>query len=139
VDQALCFGWIDGVRKRIDETRYTIRFTPRKPTSIWSAINIARVGVLSGAGLMAAAGLKAFRGRDEKRSAIYSHENRPKVLTAAHEGVFRRNKAAWEFFQAQPPGYRKLGIWFVMSAKKEETQQKRLARLIAVSAAGKRL
>ena len=139
VDQALCFGWIDGVRKRIDETRYTIRFTPRKPTSIWSAINIARVGVLSGAGLMAAAGLKAFQRRDEKRSAIYSHENRPKTLTAAQERLFRRNKAAWAFFQAQPPSYRKLANWYVASAKKEETRQKRLARLIAASAAGKRL
>ena len=139
VDQALCFGWIDGVRRRVDETRYTIRFTPRRPTSIWSAINIARVAVLREQRLMAPAGLKAFEARDEKRSAIYAYENRPKALDAPYEKVFRREKGAWDFFQAQPPGYRKLAAFWVMSAKKEETRQKRLARLIAVSSTGKRI
>jgi uncharacterized protein YdeI (YjbR/CyaY-like superfamily) len=139
VDEALCFGWIDGVRKRVDEMRYTIRFTPRRKTSIWSAINIARVAELSRLGRMKPAGVKAFQARDEKRSAIYAYENRPKALAPAYEKVLRRDKAAWAFFQAQPPSYRKLAAFWVMSARKEETRQKRLARLIADSAAGKRI
>ena len=139
VDQALCFGWIDGVRKRIDETRYTIRFSPRKTSSNWSTINIARVRALSEQGVMKPAGLKAFAAREEKRSGVYAYENRPKALDAPCAKQLRRDKAAWDFFQAQPPGYRKLAAWWVMSAKKEETRQKRLARLIADSAAGKRI
>jgi len=139
VDEALCFGWIDGVRKRVDETRYTIRFTPRRTISIWSAINIARVAVLRAQGLMKPAGLAAFDARDDKRSAIYAYENRPKAFDAAAEKALRRDKAAWDFFQAQPPGYRKLAVWWVMSAKKEETRQKRLAKLISDSSAGKRI
>jgi uncharacterized protein YdeI (YjbR/CyaY-like superfamily) len=139
VDQALCFGWIDGVRKRVDDTRYTIRFTPRRATSNWSTINIARVGVLRAQGLMMPPGLKAFEAREEKRSGVYAYENRPKALDTPYEKLFRRDKAAWDFFQAQPPGYRKLAAYWVMSAKKEETAQKRLARLIADSAAGKRI
>jgi uncharacterized protein YdeI (YjbR/CyaY-like superfamily) len=139
VDQALCFGWIDGVRKRVDDTRYTIRFTPRRPTSIWSAINIARVKVLTAEGLMTPLGAKAFAARDEKKSAIYAYENRPKELAPEYQKLFRRDKAAWDFFQAQPPGYRKLAAFWIMSARKEETRQKRLTRLIAVSAAGKRI
>jgi uncharacterized protein YdeI (YjbR/CyaY-like superfamily) len=139
VDQALCFGWIDGVRKRVDETRYTIRFTPRRKRSIWSAINIARVGVLKAEGLMHEAGLAAFAARDDARSAIYAYENRPKTLAPVYEKELRRDKVAWAFFAAQPPGYRKLAAWWIMSAKKEETRQKRLAKLIADSAAGKRI
>ena len=139
VDEALCFGWIDGVRKRVDETRYTIRFSPRRRTSIWSAINIARVAELRKEGRMQPAGLAAFEARDEKRSAIYAYENRPKALAPVYEKELRRDKAAWAFFEAQPPGYRKLMAFWVMSARKEETRQKRLARLIEFSAAGKRL
>ncbi len=139
VDEALCFGWIDGIRKRIDEDRYTIRFTPRKPTSNWSAINIARVKVLTKQGLMKAAGLAAYAKRDEKRSAIYAYENRPKALAPEYETELRRNARAAVFFDALPPAFRRLMAYWVMSAKKEETRQSRLAKLIAASAAGKRL
>lgn len=139
VDQALCFGWIDGIRKRVDEDRYTIRFTPRKPTSVWSAINIARVKELTQQGEMRPAGLAAFEKRDLKRSGIYAYENRPKTLAPAYEKELRRNAKAAAFFDALPPAFKKLMVFYVMSAKKEETQRKRLARLIAASAAGKRL
>ena len=139
VDQALCFGWIDGIRKRIDEDRYTIRFTPRKPTSVWSAINIGRVKELTKQGAMRPPGLAAFEKRDLKRSGIYAYENRPKVLAPAYEKELRRNAKAAAFFDALPPAFKKLMVFYVMSAKKEETQRKRLARLIAASAAGKRL
>jgi len=139
VDEALCFGWIDGIRKRIDEGRYTIRFTPRKPTSNWSAINLARVKALTKQGLMRPAGLAAYAKRDEKRSAIYSYENRPKALAPQYEKELRRNARAAAFFDALPPAFRKLMAYWVMSAKKEETRQSRLAKLIAASAAGKRL
>jgi uncharacterized protein YdeI (YjbR/CyaY-like superfamily) len=139
VDEALCFGWIDGIRKRIDLDRYTIRFTPRKPTSNWSAINIARVKALTKQGLMGPAGLAAYAKRDFKRSAIYSYENRPKALAPRYEKELRRNARAAAFFDALPPAFRKLMAYWVMSAKKEETRQSRLAKLIAASAAGKRL
>ena len=139
VDEALCFGWIDGIRKRIDEDRYTIRFTPRKPTSIWSAINIARVKALTKLGRMKPPGLAAFAKRDEKRSAIYAYENRPKELAPEYEKELRKNAKAAAFFDALPPAFKKLMAFWVMSARQEETRQKRLARLIAASAAGKRL
>ena len=139
VDQALCFGWIDGVRKRVDDDRYVIRFTPRKPTSIWSAINITRAHELTAQGLMEAAGAKAFALRDEERSTIYSYENRPKVLAREYEAVLRRHPKAWAFFQKLPPGHRRLMAHYVMEAKQEETRQRRLARLLAACAAGKRL
>jgi uncharacterized protein YdeI (YjbR/CyaY-like superfamily) len=139
VDQALCHGWIDGIRKRVDDERYTIRFTPRKSTSIWSAINIARVKELTARGLMKPAGLAAYAKRDEMRSAIYAYENRPKALAPEYEKELRRNARAAAFFDALPPAFRKLMAFYVMSAKKEETRRKRLARLIAASAAGKRL
>jgi len=139
VDEALCFGWIDGIRKHIDEDRYTIRFTPRKPASNWSAINIARVKALAQQGRMKPAGLAAFAKRDEKRSAIYAYENRPKALAPEYEKELRRNARAAAFFDALPPAFKKLMAFYVMSAKKEETRQSRLAKLIAASAAGKRL
>ena len=139
VDEALCFGWIDGVRRGLDDDSYTIRFTPRRPRSIWSAINIARVAVLRAQGLMQEAGLAAFAARGENRSGLYSYENRPKALDPAYDAVLRRDSAAAEFFDAQPPSYRRLAAWWVMSAKKEETRHKRLAKLIADSAAGKRI
>jgi uncharacterized protein YdeI (YjbR/CyaY-like superfamily) len=139
VDQALCFGWIDGVRKRIDETRYTIRFSPRRPRSTWSLINVNRIKELIAQKRVSAAGLQAFEARETKKTGLYSYENRPAELDEAFARTFRRNKAAWAFFQAQPPSYRKLANWYVASAKKEETRQKRLARLIADSAARKRI
>jgi uncharacterized protein YdeI (YjbR/CyaY-like superfamily) len=139
LDQALCFGWIDGIRKKVDEESYTNRFTPRSAKSVWSLINIKRVGELTKLGLMAAPGLAAFKSRDPKRSGIYSFENRPKTLTRELERALRANKAAYDFFCAQPPGYRRLATWFVMSAKKDETRRVRLDRLIDDCAHGRRL
>jgi len=140
VDQALCFGWIDGIRRSLGDVSYTIRFTPRKPGSTWSAINIARVAELAAAGLMHAAGTKAFEGRLPHKSAIYSYEQRQTAqFDAALERQFRAHKKAWEFFQQQPPGYRQLCTFFVMSAKQDQTRARRLARLIADSAKGQRI
>ena len=140
VDEALCVGWIDGLRKTIDAQSYRIRFTPRKPTSNWSAVNIGRVQELTRQGRMRSAGLKAFALRDAKKSAIYAYENRhTATLTDAAKKKFRANPAAWEFFQDQPAGYRQTMIWWAMSAKREETRQKRLETLIADSAAGRRI
>jgi uncharacterized protein YdeI (YjbR/CyaY-like superfamily) len=138
VDEALCFGWIDGIRKSVDDISYTIRFTPRKPRSNWSAVNIARVAELTRLGRMRPAGLKIFERRVEEKSGVYSHEQRHLVqLDEAFEQQFRANQAAWDFFQAQPPGYRRTAIWWVVSAKKEVTRQKRLATLIEDSAQGR--
>ena len=135
VDQALCFGWIDGVRKSVDETSYTIRFTPRKPGSTWSAINIRRVRALTESGHMQPAGLKAFEHLKSEKSAIYSYEQRRTAkLEGVHEEQFRGNKKAWEFFQAQAPWYRRTAAFWVISAKKEETRLKRLQTLIEDSA-----
>jgi uncharacterized protein YdeI (YjbR/CyaY-like superfamily) len=138
VDQALCFGWIDGVRKRIDDVSYTIRFTPRKRGSNWSAVNIRRVGELK-LGLMQPGGLKAFEQRTAEKSAIYSYENAPKELPAADEKKFRANKKAWTYFNAQPPSYRRVAIHWVVSAKREETRARRLALLIDDSSQERRL
>jgi uncharacterized protein YdeI (YjbR/CyaY-like superfamily) len=138
VDEALCFGWIDGVRKSIDDESYMIRFTPRKPSSTWSAVNIKRVGELAEQGRMHPAGLAAFARRTEAKSGIYAYENRDSAaLEAADEQQFRANAQAWDFFQAQPPGYRKTAIWWVVSAKQEATRRKRLATLIDDSAHGR--
>ncbi len=139
LDQALCFGWIDGVRKKVDEASYAQRFSPRTARSTWSLVNIRRVGELTTMGLMAPPGIKAFEARDPARSGIYSFENRPQDLPAELERRFRKDRAAWAFFEAQPPGYRRTAIWFVMSAKKEETRLKRLAVLMDDSAHGRRL
>ena len=118
VDEALCFGWIDGVRRRIDDTSYSIRFTPRRPRSTWSAVNIKRVGELTEQGRMRPAGLAAFAQRAEENSAIYAHEQRGAAqLDPAEEQLFRDSGPAWEFFQAQPASYRKAAIWWVISAK----------------------
>jgi uncharacterized protein YdeI (YjbR/CyaY-like superfamily) len=136
LDEALCFGWIDGLRKSIDESRWTIRFTPRKPRSIWSAVNIKRVGELKALGLIKPPGLKQFEGRDEKRAKLYSFENAPVELDAAYERQFQANKKAWEFFQSQASYYQRAIKFWVMSAKKEETRLKRLAILIEHSAKG---
>src|SRR5467141_4663746 len=131
VEVALCFGWIDGVRKSIDETSYTIRFTPRKPTSNWSSININLARKLTKQGLMHPAGLKAFAARSEKKSGIYSYEQRESAkFTREQERQFRANKAAWEFFRYQAPWYQRVTTYWVISAKKEETKLKRLSALI---------
>ena len=138
VDEELCFGWIDGVRRGIDEVSYANRITPRTPRSTWSAINIARVKELTRLGRMHPAGLKAFERRTKARSAIYSYEQRKSArLDPAAEHSFRANKKAWTFFQAQAPGYRQGATWWVVSAKREETRKKRLATLIADSALGR--
>ena len=138
VDEALCFGWIDGVRRSIDEESYVIRFTPRKPRSTWSAVNVRKVGELTRQGRMTPAGIAAFEARSEARTGIYSHEQaETPVLEPDQERRFRANRKAWAFFQAQPPSYQKTAVWLVVSAKKPETREKRLAALIADSAAGR--
>ena len=139
VDEALCFGWIDGVRRRIDDVSYSIRFTPRKKTSTWSAVNIARVKELTGRGLMQPAGLRAFEQRREGKSGIYAYENAPGILPASDEKKFRANKKAWDYFNKQPPSYRRVAIYWAMSAKRQETRERRLTTLIDDSAAGRRL
>jgi len=137
VDEALCFGWIDGVRKSIDDVSYTIRFTPRKPRSIWSAVNIKRAKELTRLGLMRQAGLKAFEKRAEEKSGIYAYEQKNAELDDAYEQQFRANKKAWDFFQAQAPWYQRTATWWVISAKKEETRLRRLATLIEDSENGR--
>ncbi len=139
VDEALCFGWIDGIRKKFDDESYVIRFTPRKPESIWSAVNIRNVERLIKEKRMTPAGLKAYARRKEFRSGIYSYEQRPAELVEPYASQFKKNKAAWKFFQAQSAYYRKMMTWYIVSAKTEETRQKRLARLIEGSAKGERL
>ncbi|MDX6612076.1 MAG: hypothetical protein QOD75_1262 [Blastocatellia bacterium] len=139
VDEALCFGWIDGIRKRVDEDRYTIRFTPRRRGSIWSAVNIKRAGELKAQGLMQAAGLEAFQDRREFKSAIYSYEQRSATLPEPYLSQMKKKKRAWAFFSTQPPGYQKMMSWWVVSAKKEETRLQRLEKLIAHSLEGKRV
>jgi uncharacterized protein YdeI (YjbR/CyaY-like superfamily) len=131
VDGALCFGWIDGIRKSVNAISYKIRFTPRKPRSIWSSINIKRANELSSMGLMHPAGLAAFEKREGKRSGIYAYEQRKAAkLPAAYEKEFRGNTAAWKFFRAQAPWYQRTCLFWVISAKKEETRLKRRATLI---------
>ncbi len=139
LDEALCFGWIDGLRKTVDEERYTIRFTPRKPSSNWSNVNIKRANELIAAGRMAPAGLAAFEARTAEKSGVYTYENRSRQLSAEYEQQFRANKKAWAFFQSQAPYYQRTAGGWVMSAKKEETRLRRLATLIEDSAQGRRL
>ena len=130
VDEALCFGWIDGVRKSIDGESYYIRFTPRKPGSIWSGINIKKIEGLTKAGLMKPAGIEAYSKKAEKRSKIYSYEKEPVDLSKTYEKKFKANKKAWKFFQSQPAWYKKVAIHRVMTAKQEATQLSRLENLI---------
>jgi uncharacterized protein YdeI (YjbR/CyaY-like superfamily) len=139
LDEALCFGWIDGLRKSVDETGYTIRFTPRKSDSIWSEINAKRVDELTRLGRMQKAGLTAFKSRDLKKSRQYSYERNNCRLEAAHEKRFKTNAKAWEFFRAQAPWYQRTTTWWVVSAKREETRLKRLATLIEDSGKGRRI
>ena len=135
VDEALCVGWIDGIRRSLGEESYTIRFTPRKPDSIWSAVNIARIEVLTKEGRMQPKGLEAFQKRRENKSGIYAYEQRDQIeLTEAETAAFQANQIAWDFFKSQPNSYRKAALWWVVSAKKEETRAKRVETLIDDSA-----
>jgi uncharacterized protein YdeI (YjbR/CyaY-like superfamily) len=136
VDESLCFGWIDGVRKSIDSNSYQIRFTQRKATSIWSAVNIQKIEVLTKQGLMQPAGLLSFQNRKENKSRIYSYENEEVTFSPDFEKQFKENKKAWEYFQLLAPSYKKPSTNWVMSAKQEVTKIKRLAELIADSEAG---
>ena len=139
VDEALCFGWIDGVRRSIDEESYCIRFTPRKASSNWSAVNIKKVEELTRLGLMKPEGLEAFNKRQDSRSKIYSYENEPVKLDKKFEKQFQANKKAWTFFNSLPPSYRKVTINWVMSAKQQTTRESRLKTLIDDSEAGLRI
>ncbi len=139
LDEALCFGWIDGVRKNLDADSYTNRFTPRKPNSYWSRVNVRRAEELVRLGRMHPAGRAAFDARDTARTEQYSFERESSELDDAYEATFRANPPAWAFCEAQPPSYRRPAIWWVMSAKKEETRLRRLATLIEDSANGRRL
>jgi uncharacterized protein YdeI (YjbR/CyaY-like superfamily) len=139
VDQAICYGWIDGVRKTIDDDSYKIRFTPRKKSSIWSKVNIDKANVLIARGLMQPAGLKAFQERKDDKSAIYSYEQENPTLSDEDERQLRANEKAWAFFHTQPGSYQKAAQWWVVSAKQEATRVKRLAKLIEESANGRRL
>lgn len=136
VDEALCFGWIDGVKHSIDNESYKIRFTPRRKTSIWSAVNIKKVEELQKQGLMHTAGLAVFKHRTESKSKIYAFENEEVKLSVEFEKIFKDNKVAWEYFQTLAPTYRKPSLNWVMSAKQYTTQLKRLNELIANSALG---
>src|SRR3954470_14881496 len=136
VDEALCFGWIDGVRKSIDKDSYQIRFTQRKPTSIWSAINIKKVAELTKQGKMQPAGLASFEKRTEQKSRIYTYENEEAKFTQTFEKQFKANKKAWSYFQSLAPSYKKLSTHWVMNAKQESTKIKRLNELIADSEKG---
>jgi len=139
VDEALCFGWIDSVRKSIDEVSYAIRFTRRKPGSIWSSVNIDRAEALIKQGQMQPSGLKAYEARRENKSGIYSYEQRTVELEEPYDRLLEKNKAAWSFFQTQPASYRKAVSWWIISARKEETRLKRLEKLTAYSVQGQRL
>ena len=140
VDEALCFGWIDGLRRKLDEESYVIRFTPRKPTSNWSAKNITRIEELIAEGRVRPAGRKLYEARDPDKSRVYSFERRKEAkLLPEQEARLRANEAAWEFFQAQPPWYRRTAIHWVISAKRESTRERRLDTLIEDSAAGRKI
>jgi uncharacterized protein YdeI (YjbR/CyaY-like superfamily) len=134
VDEALCFGWIDGIRRSLDESAYTIRFTPRRPKSTWSAVNIRRAEALIRDRRMTRAGRTAFQKRDPAASGRYSFENRPRTLAPDYLERFKANEHAWAFFQAQAPWYRRTAIFWIMEAKREDTRQRRLGRLIDDSA-----
>ncbi|MEQ8685659.1 MAG: YdeI/OmpD-associated family protein [Imperialibacter sp.] len=135
VDQALCFGWIDGIRRSINEESYSVRFTPRRPKSIWSPVNIKKVGELTKLGLMLPAGLEIFSMREEKLSELYSFREKEVTLGKDYERIFRANKTAWRNFSKMIPSYKKPAIWWVISAKQEVTRLKRLTTLIEDSAA----
>src|SRR4051812_13777091 len=137
VDAALCFGWIDGVRRSIDPSSYSIRFTPRRPRSFWSRVNIKRTEQLIASGLMRPAGMRAYQAREGERSGVYSFEQKDIAFDKKQEQLFKRNKDAWQFFQSQAPWYRRTATHWVISAKRDETKAKRLNILIEDSAAGR--
>ena len=140
VDEALCFGWIDGIRKGIDENSYQIRFSPRRTTSVWSAVNVAKMKGLIAAGKVSAAGLAAYQARSDKKTGIYSFEQQqPLKLQAAETRKIRTNAKAWRYFEALPPGYRRAITYWVVSAKQPATRARRLAALIDACAEGRRL
>jgi uncharacterized protein YdeI (YjbR/CyaY-like superfamily) len=139
VDEALCYGWIDGLRQSIDDVSYRIRFTPRKPSSIWSSVNIKRAQALIRQGRMQPGGLNAYRARKENKSGIYSYEQRSVDLAEPYNELLKKNEAAWNFFQTQPAFYRKAVSWWIISANKQATRLKRLEKLIANSVQGQRL
>lgn len=139
LDEALCFGWIDGVRKRLDEERFTQRFSPRTAKSNWSAVNIRRMGELETLGVIEPAGRRAFETRDARRAGTYSYENRPQQFDGEYERLLKANAKAWAFYQALPPSARRTCTWFVLSAVKEDTQRKRLDTLIKGLAEGRRM
>jgi uncharacterized protein YdeI (YjbR/CyaY-like superfamily) len=140
VDEALCFGWIDGVRRTIDDRRYTIRFTPRRQGSTWSTVNVKKVALLTRQGRMRPAGLRAYEARAESRTGVYSFEQPADPrLTPEQERRFREDTEAWTFFVSQPPSYRRAATWWVISAKQEATRDRRLGRLIEDSRDGRRI
>jgi uncharacterized protein YdeI (YjbR/CyaY-like superfamily) len=139
VDQALCFGWIDGVRRRIDDRSYSIRFTPRQPTGNWSKVNLAKMAALDAAGLVAPGGRAAFANRTEAKTGIYSFEREAASFTADQEKAFKTNQKAWTFWEAQANWYRRTATHWVVDAKRQETRDRRFAQLLEVSAGGRRL
>lgn len=139
VEEALCYGWIDGILNRVDEERFAHRFTRRRAKSTWSNVNVRRVMSLSKAGKMAEPGLRVFAAREEKRTGIYAFEQERPGLSAKHKKLFRENQRAWTFFRSQPPGYQRLAGFWVSSAKREETQLRHLAKLVEVSLGCRRL
>jgi uncharacterized protein YdeI (YjbR/CyaY-like superfamily) len=139
LDEALCFGWIDGVRRGLDDESHCVRLTPRKPRSIWSRVNVAHVKRLIGEGRMTGAGLATYAARTEERTGIYSFERAPLELSPAYERRFRAERAAWAYFQEQAPSYRRLAIFRIMSAKREDTRTRRLDTLIQHSAGRRRI
>lgn len=138
VDEALCFGWIDGIRKKVDEESYTNRFTPRRAGSNWSLVNIRKVRTLVRSGRMQPAGLRAFKARDPEKTRVYSFERKTAALSPEEAARFRKNRKAWSFFESQPPGYRKLAIVWVVTAKQQVTRARRLDTLIEDSSKGQR-
>lgn len=139
LDEALCFGWIDGIVHKLDAERHTRRFTPRRPGSNWSKVNMGHVDRLTRAGRMHASGLKAWASRDERKVGIYSFEQRPERFPAALAKCFQADKKAWAFWDSCPPSYHRAAVWWVISAKQEATQQRRLEKLIEASRSGRRL
>ena len=139
LDEALSYGWIDGVRKSLDAERWTIRFTPRKARSIWSNINVKRMNELLALGRATAAGLRVFEAREERRTGVYEYERSPTTFDTASANALAANAPAKKFFDAQPPGYKRHATGWIMRAKKEETRAKRLARLIELSSRGRRI
>jgi uncharacterized protein YdeI (YjbR/CyaY-like superfamily) len=138
IEQALCFGWIDSIGRRIDDERYQVRFTPRRKGSVWSAVNVAKITELTAAGLMHPAGLQAFESRKPERVAVYSYEQpADAVLDEQQTARFQGEEAAWQWFSAQPASYRRAAAHWVVSAKREDTRQRRLTQLITDSAAGR--